>query len=396
MGMRVNNIGILSICLFIWSCGESPKPVVTERLYPIREGINYGYINPEGDKIITPQYAYTLVFSEELGGVNIGGSGYHKDMPENGKWGFINRENQIVINPKYDSPPVYATPFDIPELSLALHEAYIFSEGLAAVCVGKEWIYINRGDSVIISGLSIRSARRFSEGLAAVYINGKWGYIDRNGNIAIPPQFLFPANFHQGHAYVMDEKGETFCIDRFGKRMLNQYRVVSNFKEGYAPVKGGYRGEKFDLKENLKMALVDSTGYLTTSPQFDIVGEYGSGLAPVLVGSEQTALLTLKDDYRTLKFSGGKWGFINHKGTFSINPQFENAKGFDHGMAPVKLNGLWGYILPNGSWAYDPQFQWAGSFDSQGVAKVILSEKHRPYQGRTAYINRSKVIWTEP
>ncbi|MBX7241245.1 MAG: WG repeat-containing protein [Bacteroidia bacterium] len=387
---------VLFLSAILTGCGGETVSPVPEKFYPIREGKSYGYINAEGDKVISPQYAYTVTFNEGLGGVNIGGSGYHKDMPENGKWGFINKENRIVINPKYDSPPVYAAPFELNALSLALHEAYLFSEGLAAVCVGKEWMYINHKDSVVISGLEIKSARRFSEGLAAVYIGGKWGYIDRNGIIAIKPQFLFPANFHQGHAYVMDEKGETFCIDRTGKRILNQYRVVSNFKEGFAPVKGGYRGEKFELKENLKMSLVDSTGYLTTSPQFDIVGEFGNGLAPVLVGSEQTALLTLKDDYRTLKFTGGKWGFINSKGIFVINPQFEDAKGFDFQMAPVKQNGLWGYLSPGGEWIYDPQFQWAGSFDAQGVAKVILSEKHRPYQGKTAYINKNKVIWTEP
>ena len=195
---RISIFIVIAACLA--GCKGEPEPQAPQKLYPIREGKSYGYINSEGEKTISPQYAYTVEFNEGLGGVNIGGSGYHKDMPENGKWGFVDNQNRIIINPKYDSPPVYAAPFELNQLSLALHEAYIFSEGLAAVCVGKEWMYINQKDSVIISSLEIQSARRFSEGLAAVYINGKWGYIDRNGNIAIKPQFLFPADFHQGHA----------------------------------------------------------------------------------------------------------------------------------------------------------------------------------------------------
>lgn len=384
------------VSMGLWGCEETATQVAPEHFYPLKEGNVYGYINKEGDKVIPPHYAYAIEFSEGLAGVNVGGKGRGRDMPENGKWGFIDTKNQIVINPKYYSPPIYAAPYDLQGLSMVSHEAYVFSEGLAAVRLLKEWAYINTRDSIVISGLNIQSARRFSEGLAAVYIDGKWGYIDRNGIIAIKPQFLFPANFHQGHAYVMDADWNTYPIDRSGNRMFTQYRIAGKFNNGYAPVKGGFRGEKFEVSENLKMGLLDSTGYLSIPPQFDILRDFGSELAPVLVGSEQSGILTLKDDFKTLKFVGGKWGFVNAKGKFIINPTFEDAKGFSNGLAPVKLNGLWGYIDNKGSLVYEPQFQWAGHFDEWGVAKVLLGEAHRPYQGKHGYINKDKVIGYEP
>lgn len=394
---RMKYILLVAYCLLFIACGEKAQVVEHPILYAVKERTLYGCINGAGDWVIPPHYSYIARFSEGMGAINIGGSAQGRDLPANGKWGFINDKNTIIINPKYLSPPVrHAQVYDLHQLSLASFEGYVFSEGLAAVYNGKEWIYINQRDSVVISGLDIQSPRNFSEGLAAVYINRKWGYIDRNGNIAIAPRFLFPANFHEGHAYVMEEDFNAYCIDRTGKRVYEQYRMASTFHNGYAPVKGGFRGEKFDISENQKMGLIDSTGYLTVPTEFDMVRNFGSGLAPALVGSEPKAVLSLKDDYQTIKTSGGKWGFIDTKGRFIINPRFEDAHGFNHGYAAVKSGGLWGYIDVSGAWIYEPQFPWAGDFSKHGAAKVMLGEAHRPYQGKHAMINASKIIWTEP
>jgi hypothetical protein len=396
--VRLNPYFVCILLLLLLGCeGGKKSETQPSGIYPVKEGNAYGYIDATGKRVIPSSYSYAMAFSEGLGAVNVGGSGYHRDMPENGKWGFIDIHNRLVINPKYFSPPVYAAPFNIEELSLASHDAYVFSEGLAPVInENNEWQYINARDSVIISGLDIRSARRFSEGLAAVYIHGKWGYIDIYGNMAIPPQYLFPADFKEGHCFVVDADMNTYCIDRSGKRAYPQYRLTSSFKEGNAPVKGGFRGEKFNIDENLKMGLIDTTGFLSAKAEFDIVRPFGSGLAPALVGSQQTTLLTLRDDYKTLKIQGGKWGFIDAKGSFIINPEFEDVKSFNHGLAAVKQGALWGYINSGGSWVFEPQFRWAGDFDENGVAKVILGENYHNSAGKNAYLSNGKIIWMEP
>ncbi|MFN0202171.1 MAG: WG repeat-containing protein, partial [Bacteroidia bacterium] len=255
---------------------------------------------------------------------------------------------------------------------------------------------INQKDSVVIGNLKIQAARKFSEGLAAIMINGRWGYIDKLGNLVIPAKYIFPANFQQGHAYVMDEELNTYSIDRKGQRLYTQYRIAGNYHDGYAPVKAGFRGDKFDLQENLKMGLIDSTGLIVVEPHFECVREFGSGLAPALVGSDAQELLPLNDDYRTLKNMGGKWGYLNKGGRFGINPQFDDAKRFSEGLAPVKLKGRWGYIDSTGKWIFTPQFKWAGSFH-HGIAKVMLDDPHkRPYVGSRALVSKKGVIWIEP
>ena len=46
--------------------------------------------------------------------------------------------------------------------------------------------------------------------------------------------------------------------------------------------------------------------------------------------------------------SGDKWGYINVKGTFVINPQFEYAGFFRDGIAKIMVKNKTGYINKKG------------------------------------------------
>ena len=51
-----------------------------------------------------------------------------------------------------------------------------------------------------------------------------------------------------------------------------------------------------------------------------------------------------------MQVSNGKWGFINEKQQWVIQPKFEDAKEFQNGKAAAKLNGKWGFINKRGEW----------------------------------------------
>ena len=60
-------------------------------------------------------------------------------------------------------------------------------------------------------------------------------------------------------------------------------------------------------------------------PQFNNVGYFNEGLAPVKVGD--------------------LWGYISKETkNFFIRPNFNAAGNFSEGLAPVKVGDLWGYI----------------------------------------------------
>lgn len=83
--------------------------------------------------------------------------------------------------------------------------------------------------------------------------------------------------------------------------------------------------------------------------------------------------------------AGGRWGFIDKSGTTVINPQFDRADRFAHGLAPIK-SGRWGYVDEAGKLAINPQFDRADPF-SEGLAVIKLgggpvSEPYAPYDPR--------------
>ncbi|MDR1654248.1 MAG: WG repeat-containing protein [Prevotellaceae bacterium] len=69
--------------------------------------------------------------------------------------------------------------------------------------------------------------------------------------------------------------------------------------------------------------------------------------------------------------SGKKWGYINKKGEYVINPQFQNAGFFRDGLAKViSSDGKTGYIKKDGKYAIPAKFK-SGTHFAEGLAFVV-------------------------
>jgi hypothetical protein len=77
------------------------------------------------------------------------------------KYGFVNREYQLVI----------ATQFD---------QVMEFNDGVAMVKLKGKWGLIDKTGKFIVEP-KYHEVGYFNNGLAAVELNGKWGYIDKTG-----------------------------------------------------------------------------------------------------------------------------------------------------------------------------------------------------------------------
>ena len=59
---------------------------------------------------------------------------------------------------------------------------------------------------------------------------------------------------------------------------------------------------------------------------------------------------------------GDKWGYINKKGEYVINPQFDMANAFSDGLAKVCINEKYGFIDKDGKFVINPTYSSATDF----------------------------------
>ena len=104
-----------------------------------------------------------------------------------GKYGFIDASGRVRIEPQFDG-------------------ALPFTEGLAAVSIGKRWGFIDPSGKFVLP-LQYHAVSHFSDGLAAVTVPkaGSYpcGYIDHAGRFVIKPQNEYSCqDFNEGYAPV--------------------------------------------------------------------------------------------------------------------------------------------------------------------------------------------------
>lgn len=197
-----------------------------------------------------------------------------------GKWGFINEKGELVIPCECDEVGCFYEGYakvmiceygqiishfsDFTKfvgydvwwfidksgkiISSAYEEIESFSEGLAAVCRGGIWGFINERDKPVIP-FEYDRADFFFEGLAAVQKDDKWGFIDKSNKLVIPYEYDSFCGFNRGLSIVLKD-GKWGMIDKTGRAVI--------------PIEydsAGYRKDSLiEFRKGGKTYLVDETG----------------------------------------------------------------------------------------------------------------------------------------
>lgn len=268
---------------------------------------------------------------------------------KNDRWGFIDKTGKIVIPLKYCG-------------------VRDFSEGLAAVAVGKKVGYINTAGRMVIKPIRMFEPGGFREGMAPILVGGLpgmgglFGYLDRKGKMVIKPKYLLASSFHEGLAWVIVEIGGHWAaIDRQGKEVIKAGQWAPYpFNNGLALGTDGPVSKSF----------IDKTGKVVLTPQVDRIEEdFSEDLAVVLIGR--------------------KYGYIDRKGKVVIKPRFEYADSFSEGLAAVCIDGKYGYIDKKGKIVIKPKFVVAFEFSS-GMA--MIADK----TGKHGYIDKTGKVVIRP
>ncbi|MCL6508436.1 MAG: WG repeat-containing protein, partial [Bryobacteraceae bacterium] len=150
---------------------------------------------------------------------------------------------------------------------------------------------------------------------------------------------------------------------------------------------------------NGEWGFVDTTGKWVIDPQFEFVGNFADGLAPVTVGGrtgyiDQKGRFVVNPQYDlgdefsegyAMFSSGNKFGFIDRKGRVMAEATFLGASHFSEGLAPIKTVDGWGFIDRTGKMVISPQFDTAESFEN-GLARVTIGNYEAYIDKAGAYI----------
>ncbi|MGB6153093.1 MAG: WG repeat-containing protein [Pricia sp.] len=293
-----------------------------QELALVRENGNFGYIDRSANFVIAPEFEDAKSFSDGLAAAE-----------QDKLWGFIDASGKWAIEPKYD-------------------KVKYFNSGYALVLKDDQWQYIDKKGQPLDIPSTTEKLYDFEEGVAFFRNGEKIGLLGTDGKLVLAPTYDVIKDIKNGHAKV--KKGELWgMIDTSGKEIIpTEYEDIGNMwsPNGVFGKKDGVYGIVHDGKFNpidgatdvwpfhgdatltyaerdKKIGFVDSTGKWVIAPQFDKARAFSNGLAPVAKGK--------------------MWGYINEQGEMVIEPQYRDAEVFSDGMAPVKDKD-WGFIDTSG------------------------------------------------
>ena len=239
---------------------------------------------------------------------------------------------------------------------------------LIPVTMGEKSGYIDQNGKYVINP-QFAYADNFYDGLARVKTtDAKIGYIDKKGKFVIPAIYEYGTIFKDGLAIVVKDSSTPICIDTKGNEIFqtpSNVLFLDQFSDdGIAKVK--VEGEKYGF--------LDKKGQFAVNPQFEAAeGTSSEGLAAVK--------------------SGDKWGFVDTEGNIVINPQFDNVSIFQNDLALVKQGDKWGYINKKGEYVVNPQFDDAQSFSTNGLAKIELGQQWGFINTNGEYVINPQFNW---
>ena len=166
----------------------------------VRAGGKAGFINRQGEYLVEPRfYEAGFYFDHGFAPVRV-------EAPW-GPYGYIDRGGKMVIPARF-------------------LEAAGFSEGMACVRTDKGYGFIDPAGDFITSPLYENLGDCFEGGLVPFELKGKWGYLNRAGEVAIKPVFDAADWFHGDLAgvniggtegwFMMAEGGRWGWIDKSG------------------------------------------------------------------------------------------------------------------------------------------------------------------------------------
>lgn len=261
-------------------------------------------------------------------------------------------------------------------------------EPLFKITVGDKFGFINSTGQIAIKP-QFEEAADFHEGLAAVLVqrgdsSHAYGYIDKSGAYAVEPRFKIARDFSEGLALVMED-GAWSYIDKEGNVVFSVFvgGYAADFSDGLALFTTS------STSNESKWGFFNTKGEIAIAAEFDGAESFSEGYAAACIRDKVEG----NSEGYSLNPVPGKWGFIDTSGAWVIEPVYWDCRSFSEGLATVQFAypsraAGWCYIDVRGNVVIQTTFESIASF-SEGLADVRDGDSRR-------YIDKAGAVVTYP
>lgn len=250
---------------------------------------------------------------------------------ENGKWGFISTEGEVIVHPTFPNAPTAVTDemFFVPRQdgTYELHNINepdkiidanytstgAFFNGLAPVTKnGENIFYINKkGEKVFELPNEIIQASNFQNGIAVVMNKDEqFGFINMQGQIIIPLQYRFAMPYLKEYTLVMDDEKNMYYINSKGEKI---YSITDENRENIDYIKRTFEIWVNGISENL-------ISYVTPDGAWGVKNINGKTLVKA-DGKYKLIFITEKGNPIFVTNQG--FGIMNKEGKIIIKDKYE-------------------------------------------------------------------------
>ena len=274
---------------------------------------------------------------------------------ENGKFGVINDNGEIVINNEYDeiisipnnSKPIFICIYDVNDKE-GTYKTKVINEKNEEILKGYD-------KTEAIDNFDSKQNIWYEDNVLRVNKNGKYGLINFEGKEVLPCEYdeikalkSIKSNLlvkKAGNVGLVNEKGQTI--------IPVQYKEIKTLKEGY-------KNEYIIVNENNQYGLISTSGNILIEPKYEDVKYLNSSNLFAIKESGVWKLINIEDgqiiidggydDIKEVKTDSiiivkeGKYGIINTNKEEKIAPTYEELKYAFSIYYVAKKDGKYGVI----------------------------------------------------
>ncbi len=292
----------------------------SQQLYPFPQGGKWGYIDQNGRVVVQPKYRSGGYFVDGVAKVSIiDDSGEHV-------YGFIGLDGKELVPPRFTS-------------------VSDFSDGVARIRIRDSYYFLLKNGSAL-TAQPYDEIQPATNGMSVFKKNDRYGYANATGKIIVEDMFTEARPFSDSGVAVVSTEGRRSygVINTSGEFVIEpKYDEIKDFVGGISAVRSGR-----------SWVVVDKNGNLVSKDKFDDVGELSNGLINV---------------------KKGNWGFIDSLGDVLIPTKFKFADKFSNGLAIVSDGKLYSYINTSGELIAPYEFTRVTRFDGK-LARVSQGNKN--------------------